>query len=295
MKRFTLPAPAKINLLLGVSSYIAQGKHTLVSIYSTIGLSDYLSFSYSSSQKRQISLEIINSPGIAPLNIPIEQNIVYKAINALEESCGRELAGNLNVQLEKTIPHEAGLAGGSSDAATTLIALASILKIDPLGTPVLKAAQKLGADVPYFLYGGCVLMGGYGDRLIRRLPRPSLDLVLVKPEAGISTTQAYMAFDADPQPIPSSRLLINMLESRNTPGRLIADQLANNLSKAACSLVPELRQLTEEVAKQDGIYQALITGSGSTVFGVCEDSGSAIKVAEHFTQLGYWATTTKTV
>ena len=295
MNRFTLRAPAKLNLLLGVSSHVSYGRHTLISIYSTIDLGDYLSFSFDGSQKREITIEVVSSPGIAPLNLPTEQNIVYKAITTLEAISGRKLDGHLKILIEKSIPYEAGLAGGSSDAAATLLALASIWSIDPFGLPVLEAAQKLGADVPYFLYGGCLLMGGGGDKFIRRLPQPSLDLVLVKPEAGISTAAAYAAFDADPQPVPSSQRLVLMLESKNAPRQLIAEQLANNLSKAAYSLLPELETLTDEIAVQSGVHKALITGSGSAVFGVCESAEVALRIAAEFTEKGYWSTAAMTV
>ena len=295
MNRFTLRAPAKLNLILGVSPHTLHGKHVLTSIYSTIDLSDYLTFSFDGNQRRKITIEVVTSPGIPPLNLPTEKNIVYQAITTLEQHCGRKLDGHLSILIEKSIPYEAGLAGGSSDAATTLLALANILNIEPFGIPVLETARHLGSDVPFFLCGGCAHMGGCGEKLLKKLPQPSLNLVLVKPEAGVSTAAAYAAFDADPQPAPSSRLLLTMLESKDAPARLIADQLANNLSKAACSLLPELATLTHEVAAQKGVYSALITGSGSTVFGVCESADAAITVAARFVQKGYWATAATTV
>ncbi|MCL1846602.1 MAG: 4-(cytidine 5'-diphospho)-2-C-methyl-D-erythritol kinase [Coriobacteriia bacterium] len=290
MTRFTLQAPAKLNLLLAVSPTIEQGRHTLTSVFTTIDLCDKLTFSFASNPERRITLEVLSAPDIPPLNLPMEQNIVYKAVAALEESCARELKGHLHILLEKSIPPEAGLAGGSSNAATTLKALASIWDLDPLGASVIEAAKRLGADVPYFLYNSCALMGGNGSQLLKLLPQPALDVVLVKPPAGVSTAAAYAAFDADPQPEPPAQPLVTLLEQRNASPQLIANQLANNLTSAACSLLPELAALITDVAAQPGVYAALMTGSGSTVFGVCESADTAKGNARYFQRQGYWAT-----
>jgi 4-diphosphocytidyl-2-C-methyl-D-erythritol kinase len=210
-------------------------------------------------------------------------------VSALEESCSRELDGRLHVVIDKRIPFEAGLAGGSSDAAATLRALADIWGIDPLGEPVLHAAQSLGADVTFFLYGQCAFMGGSGERLLRRLPQPALDLALVKPAKGVSTAAAYAAFDADPQPMPSVKRFVRLLETPGVSPDVLAEGMANNLCPAACGILPELEALIVELASQRGVYRALLTGSGSTVFGVCEDSRAARRVAEYFERRGYWA------
>jgi len=297
MNSFTLKAPAKINLLLAVSSSVIEGKHQLISIFSTISLSDRLTYSYDSDRGRQITIDVINAPGITPLDITVEQNIVYKAVIALEENLQTKPEGHLGITLEKMIPHEGGLGGGSSDAATTLLALCKLWGIeDPHhAAPVLSAAKSLGADVPFFLTGGCALMGGYGDQLQQTLPQPQLDLVLVKPAAGVSTGSAYAQFDADPQPMPPSELLVNMLKAKDTPSKTLASQLSNNLSKAACSLLPELAILLQELSARDGVYRALIAGSGSTVFGVCESQDAAEKTAVHFRENGYWAVAATTV
>ena len=294
MDRFTLKAPAKLNLMLGVSPTIIGGKHLLTSVFSTIELSDELSFSFEDTKPRQIAIEVTSSSGIPPLDLPIEQNMVYKAVCALEKVCSRALDGHLSILVEKSIPHEAGLAGGSTDAAVTLLALSKLWGIDPLGAPVLEAAAQLGADVLFFLHGGCALMGGDGGTLLRQLTQPSMDLVLVKPNAGISTAAAYKAFDADPQPIPSYQRLLDLLETEDTSVELIAGELANNLTKAACLLLPGLAPLIDEVAAQKGVYTALLAGSGSTVFGVCENAGVAAELAARFSQKGYWAAATST-
>jgi 4-diphosphocytidyl-2-C-methyl-D-erythritol kinase len=295
VRHITLEAFAKLNLLLGVMPKTVEGKHLLMTVFTTIDLSDTLSFSFDSAHKRLVTIEVVSAPDVAPLDLPADQNIVFKAVSVLEKSCSRELNGHLNITIDKRIPCEAGLAGGSSDAAATLRALADIWGIDPLGEPVLRAAQSLGADVTFFLYGQCAFMGGSGERLLRRLPQPALDLVLVKPAKGVSTAAAYAAFDADPQPLPSAERLVRLLETPGVSPDVLAEGMANNLCPAACSILPELEALIVELASQKGVYRALLTGSGSTIFGVCEDSQAARRVAEYFRQREYWAKDCATV
>jgi 4-diphosphocytidyl-2-C-methyl-D-erythritol kinase len=283
-----MTAPAKLNLLLGITPQIVGGKHVLTTVFSAISLADTLTFTYDDTQPRGISLDVQASSDSAPLRIAFERNIVYKAVLAMEEFCGRTLAGHLRIVVDKRIPVQGGLAGGSTDAAATLKYLAGLWGIDPLSEPVLAAASALGADVTFFLYGGCALMGGGGEQFIRALPQPKLDLVLVKPKGGVSTKAAYAAFDADPQPLPSAERLVNLLQDAGTPRQVLAQAFANNLYPAARSLMPELEALRAQLSAQPGIHAALLTGSGATVFGVCESAQVAARVAQHFSGQGYW-------
>lgn len=285
----TCRAPAKVNLFLGVSPRITQGRHLLTTVLTTIDLADVLSFSFDPDRERLVTVEVHSAPGIGPLRLPVEQNIVYRAVGALEEACGRRLEGRLDIVIEKHVPFEAGLAGGSSDAAATLRVLAGLWGMGPLDAPVLAAARSLGSDVAFFLYGGCALMGAAGEELLRRLPQPALDLVLVKPACGVSTAAAYAAFDDDPPPLPQTEPLLRILEEPGATPQRVAAALANNLYPAACSLLPELAALVAELSAQPGIHAALLTGSGSTVFGVCEDAQVAAGLARRFSQQGFWS------
>ncbi|HBT95262.1 MAG TPA: 4-(cytidine 5'-diphospho)-2-C-methyl-D-erythritol kinase [Coriobacteriia bacterium] len=284
-----LAAPAKLNLMLGITPQIVDGKHELKTVFTTIDLADTLTFTIDEARARSVTVEVTNAPDITPLDIPTEKNIVYKAVSALEESTGYTLQGHLHIRIDKRIPHEAGLAGGSTDAAATLKALAELWGIDPLSPPVLVAAAKLGADVTFFLHGGCALMGGGGEKLLKRLPKPALDLVLVRPDGGVSTKEAYATFDADPQTMPDYEPLVRLLEGGNATPQAIAGQLANNLAPAATALLPAIRTLTDELSATPGVYKALLTGSGSTVFAVCGSAETTTSIAEAYSARGYWA------
>ncbi|MDR2586976.1 MAG: 4-(cytidine 5'-diphospho)-2-C-methyl-D-erythritol kinase [Coriobacteriales bacterium] len=285
----TLKSPAKLNLLLGVTPQIVAGRHLLTSVFTTISLADTLTFCFDGTRERLVTIEVVSDPAIPPLNLHTEDNIIYQAVQALEGSCNRELGGHLHVMVEKRIPSEGGLAGGSSNAAATLKMLAGLWGLKSHSEKVLNAARLVGADVPFFLYGGCALMGGNGGELVRGLPQPALDLVLVKPPVGVSTGKAYEAFDADPQPLPPLERLIALLDTPGAAPWLLAQEFANNLSRAACSLAPELEEIIGELAAQPGVYTAQLTGSGSTIFGVCESTALAAGLARYFTQQGYWS------
>jgi 4-diphosphocytidyl-2-C-methyl-D-erythritol kinase len=285
----TQQAHAKLNLLLSVTPELVGGKHLLTTVFTTISLADTLTFTFDDASGRAITLEVSSVPGVASLKIPDRQNIVYAAVETMERLCGCSLQGHLHIAIRKRIPHEGGLAGGSTDAAATLRVIAELWGMPP-HDPVLEAAARdLGADVAFFLHGGCALMGGSGEKLLRRLPQPALDLVLVKPAEGVSTSEAYRAFDACPQPAPPAERLVHLLEEPDARPERIATALANNLYPAARVLMPALEALVAEVGERPGIHAALLTGSGSVVFGVCADANAASAAARHFEERGYWA------
>jgi 4-diphosphocytidyl-2-C-methyl-D-erythritol kinase len=288
-------AHAKLNLLLGITPKLVDGKHQLTTVFTTISLADTLTFTFDDTARRAITLEVTSAPNLEPLDIPADQNIIYAAAEAMERACGRSLQGHLHIAVGKRIPHQAGLAGGSTDAAATLRVIAGLWKM-PLDDPLLVAtAQALGADVAFFLHGGCALMGGAGEKLIRRLPQPALDIVLVKPAEGISTAEAYRAFDADPQPAPPAEPLVRLLATSGVRPKDLAGALANNLYPAACALVPALEGLVAAIERQPGVCAALLAGSGSTVFGICENARAAERAADTFKKQGYWARACTTI
>lgn len=284
-----LRSPAKLNLMLGITTNILEGKHELKTIFTTLDFADNMVFYFDGSQPRDIALELSSGPDIEPLSILSEDNIVYKTVILFEEIIGKKIEGHLHIKIDKLIPHEAGLAGGSSNAATTLKVLADIFDIPLLSAPVLETAKILGADVSFFLYGGCALMGGFGQELLRALPKPKLDLVLVRPKKGISTKEAYAAFDADPHPMPEYEELLRLLAAGMASPKKVAKNLANNLAPIANLLVYDILNLTNKLKSTQGVYNAMLAGSGSTVFGVCDSLQTAQQVANRFKEQNYWA------
>ena len=289
MRQLTLDAHAKLNLFLGISTEITCGKHQLISVFTKISLADTLEFTLDESQPAGITLDIEYQDGIVPLSIDAEENIICRASRDFADLIDSPLAGHLQIKLIKRIPEQGGLGGGSSDAATTIRALAQLYGQDFRDSKFLDLAASLGSDVSFFLYDDCALMGGSGDIHLQTLPEPALNLVLVKPAAGVSTAAAYQEFDHNPQPAGDVTPLVDALIAANLNTPAIAAAMENNLYPAASALLPELEELMHALEDQPRVLRALLTGSGATVFGLCEDAVAAKAAQEVFTARGYWA------
>jgi len=297
--RLVEEAPAKLNLFLGVQPCIVDGKHPLTSVFTTISLHDVLTFDFM--EGGSLSLDAVTlETDSSTLDIPPDENIVMRAVQAFDEAFGlaRIPALQLHISLEKRIPVQAGLGGGSSDAAATLKVLARISDIvsgiDPTTPELLEVARRLGADVPFFLYGACVHMGGFGDEFIERLALPVLDLVLVKPTRGISTAEVYRVFDEQAHETPSSDSFIAELQ-KGASVQALCEAMANNLESAAINLLSEIAVIKQRLESSGGVIRAMLAGSGSTVFCICENSKAAEQIAADMLNEGYWAIATTTL
>ena len=133
-------------------------------------------------------------------------------------------------------------------------------------------------------------MGGRGDQLVHRLPDVAFDLALVKPDVGVLTAAAYRAFDADPQPIGDWIGVEKALRQSDVAG--LGASLCNNMTPASLSLVPEVGDTLAWVGAQDGVFGALVSGSGSSVFGVCRDAQASSRIVQAAEERGLWAVAT---
>ena len=198
-----------------------------------------------------------------------------KAVRLLAELVGRNRNETMRIMIEKHIPAEAGLGGGSSDAAAALVGAAKLWGISPDDERIEEAARRLGADVAFFLRGGCACLTGVGD-------------VLVKPEGGVSTREAYRAFDESPQHIDAldSERALSAAHAVDVP-------LRNNLVSASEGLLPVLADVREWMCAQDAdVAEVLMSGSGSAVFAVCRDFAAACRVSSAARKRGWWSRTT---
>lgn len=215
MNYVKLIAPAKINLVLAVGEKLPDGYHEAHTILQALALHDTLeirSFPAEPGAGLSITLKCESSNMIDQLTIDQEDNIVYKAATELARALDRAVDEEIHIYLAKQIPFEAGLGGGSSDAAATLKGLSALWGVDPLDPAVIEVAAKLGADVPFFLYGGCAYLDGKGDHFVHALEPRKGFLVLIRPEgSGVSSKEAYERFDEGAQntlPPNSSRKLL---------------------------------------------------------------------------------------
>ena len=245
MKNVTkIISPAKVNLVLAVGEKQESGFHEVQTIMHSLALHDTLSMrrfdDEGSGDGLQVMLKCESSFTIDPLLIKAEENIAYKAVVELAKALGRTQDETIEMILNKVIPAEAGLGGGSSNAAAALVGAATLWGVGVEDERVQEVASRLGADVSFFLKGGCARLSGKGDVFEAQLEPRSGFVLLVRPDAGVSTGKAYAAFDEDPV-LPSSEYLSSIAALDAA-----ADvSLYNNLEKAACSVTPVVAQVLE--------------------------------------------------
>lgn len=274
-------APAKVNLHLGVGPVGPDGYHELTSVFHTLDLADEIAVR---------PADRLSVSCTADLGIPEERNLAYRAAVAMGEAFGFEPA--VHVAVDKRIPSGGGLGGGSSDAAAVIAALAVMRGVDPLDDRCLAVARTLGADVSFFLVpGGAALMTGRGDVVERELPAcAGVPVVLVAPRLPVSTAAAYAAFDAHPVAADSPARVVAALEEGDSAA--VGHALFNNLTSAAISVVAEVGEALAWVHRCGGVTGALVSGSGSTVFALCESAGDVRRIADAASREGWWSAAT---
>jgi 4-diphosphocytidyl-2-C-methyl-D-erythritol kinase len=259
MNPFTRDAPAKINLYLRVLGKRDDGYHQVKTLMIKLpGLADQLTFTESEEFAFTCSDPAVPSD---------ETNLVVKAVRAFEAKT--MLASKFAIHLEKIVPHGAGLGGGSSDAATTLLALNEIHG-EPLGKSQLSTiAASLGSDIPFFLFPGAALCTGRGEIVNPADSPPPLHLLLLKPSFGVSTQDAYGRF-GNSQGIPG-------ISYRNQ--RLDWGTISNNLERPVFQKHRFLAELKHWLLARNEVKAALMSGSGSTVFAIIKKPVDAEKLA----------------
>lgn len=290
----TVFSPAKVNLHLSIGAKRADGYHDAYSVMHALTLHDTVTVRCErETEDAPIAVDVrcATHGGVDELSIASEDNIVYKAIVALADEFGLSDAGyRFTVHIDKHIPHAAGLGGGSSNAAAALLAACRVFGIDPDDERVFAVASKIGADVPFFLRGGCAQLGGRGDVFERDLAPMSAPVVLVRPDGGVSTAAAYRAFDENAGPVD--------LQAQGASAERAQDvQLYNNLAAASETVMPELVEVKDWLRQQVGVARdastgepcVLLSGSGSATFCVCESMNAAYAVVSAAKQRGWWA------
>ncbi len=254
-------APAKINLFLSVLRKRADGYHDISSLLQKITLYDDLIFS------SRPSGIVLDCPGS---NLPTsEDNLVFRATQSIFAYTNYPFG--VEIKLTKRIPLAAGLGGGSSDAATTLMALNEIFSFGLKKRELMMLGAKLGADVPFFIFGNTALVSGIGDKLKAVQNIPELNFVLINPQFPLPTKMVY-----DNLNLRLTREKINYSIPRFFALGDIIRELHNDLEEVSLKLHPELNNL-KQILLCHGALGALMSGSGPTVFGIFPDEKSAKK------------------
>ena len=294
-----LVAPAKVNLFLDIGAKRADGYHEAVSIMHALMLHDVLRMKLAPGRGEGLSVDLscVAREGLAMLDVPVESNIVAKAVRLLAEKLGRTADETVVACLEKHIPAEAGLGGGSSDAAAALLGAAHLWGVPADDPRIEEAARSLGADVAFFLHGGCACFTGVGDAFDHALAPMNGNVVLVKPEGGVSTAAAYRAFDEHPTAISEAdreAALEAQLLLKNMPDlqRAADVPLRNNLVPVSEHLLPALVDIRLWASERADVQRVLMSGSGSAVFMQCATFADAGRVAAEARMRGWWARAT---
>lgn len=292
MKNVTkIISPAKVNLVLAVGEKQESGFHEVQTIMHSLALHDTLSMrrfdDEGSGDGLQVMLKCESSFTIDPLLIKAEENIAYKAVVELAKALGRTQDETIEMILNKVIPAEAGLGGGSSNAAAALVGAATLWGVGMEDERVQEVASRLGADVSFFLKGGCARLSGKGDVFEAQLEPRSGFILLVRPDAGVSTGKAYAAFDEDPV-LPSSEYLSSIAALDAA-----ADvSLYNNLEKAACSVTPVVAQVLEWGRAAAGEENVVLCGSGSAVCCIFDSYQAACEASVEARKHEWWTRVT---
>jgi 4-diphosphocytidyl-2-C-methyl-D-erythritol kinase len=252
--RLTLAAPAKINLRLIVGPRDRDGYHPLRTLVVALdGLADRVHAERA--PRRSVSCPGIDGPA----------NLAWRALDALEAHAGRPLP--LRVVIEKAIPAQGGLGGGSSDAAAVLVAANRLHGVDLGPGELERVAARVGSDVAFFVRAGAQWAEGRGERL-RPATSPRFAALLSMPAVGLSTAAVYERFDREPPPPPAG----DEDPPRAMPA--LAGWLRNDLWAAARALAPELRD-REAALRAAGAAAVLLCGSGACMAGVFPDRAAA--------------------
>ncbi len=284
---------AKLNLGLAILERRSDGFHELRTVFQTISLADRIEVGWRSGRRTRIELVC------SELALAGADNLAWRAADELLRETGRE--GSVSIRIDKHIPSGGGLGGGSSDAGATLCALARLLRPAPSPAVLQGVAARLGSDVPFFLLGGRALGVGRGEE-VYPLPEGTRQwFVLVTPPVRVSTAAAYRDLAASRRALTPDRKgpILNMFcAGFRAPDRAQADgaagALANDFEDTVFQRFPELRQIKRKLLRV-GARQALMSGSGSTLFGVFEDRSSAEQAKEKLRSGGLEAHLARTV
>ena len=269
MAKIKIRAAAKVNLTLDITGKRADGYHDIRTVMQSVGLFDTVTLTENSSGEITISC---NNPEV-PCD---ERNIVYKCAKAFYKKLGKECSG-VHIDIEKNIPTQAGLAGGSADGAAVAVGLNELCGRPFSNDTLEELGGTVGADIPFCIRGGTVLCEGTGTTMTTLENIPDCCFVLVKPPVGISTAQAYNAVDSRTfAPEPATDKMLDVLNDVSKIGFNLRNDFEDTLN------ISELLKIKKELADIDGSLGACMSGSGSTVFGIFEDRAKAAACAEIF-------------
>jgi 4-diphosphocytidyl-2-C-methyl-D-erythritol kinase len=283
VKSVTVRVPAKVNLQLSVGPKEADGYHNLVSVFQAISIFDDITIKLGEPG----SGLTISVTGDQTHGVPADaNNLAAKAVSLISKEY--DLTVDAHIEIKKSIPVAGGMAGGSADAAGTIIGIDYLYSLDMTREEMIEIAAKIGSDVPFMLSGGTAIGTGHGDQLTAALSRGTYHWVLAVSTVGLSTPAVYAECDrlrgeleiVEPQ---TNEALMQSLLAADASG--VGAALVNDLQLAACSLRPAIR-LVLDVGQEYGALGAIVSGSGPTVAFLVADQDSGLDLAVALTSSG---------
>ncbi|MDF9866885.1 4-diphosphocytidyl-2-C-methyl-D-erythritol kinase [Bacilli bacterium PM5-3] len=268
---------AKINFSINIVEKMPNGYHNLDMIMTKINLFDKLYFS--TTKNDEIILTCTN-----PFIPTDERNLVYKVAKLVKEKFN--IKKGIRIHIAKTIPMQAGLGGGSSNAATTLEALDEMFMLNLSIEEKIDLVKNFGADIPFFFYDCACRVQGIGD-IITPIESNLSDfhLILVKPQKGVSTKLAYENIDLKTCDHPNIDKLVNALKDNDY--NYVCDNIGNSLQDSAIVIRPVIKDIQDELMAL-GVDTTLVCGSGSTIFALTKDNNVVKNVkAAHFNKKNF--------
>ncbi len=285
MKYLEIRSYGKINFTLDIKNRRSDGYHNIESIIQTIDIYDTLKVT-----KIDNGIQIVSDHHYLPLD---KRNLIYKAYREL--SLYTEKILGAQVEIQKHIPISAGLGGGSSNAATMLIALNKLYDLNLTKEELAHIAENIGMDVIFFIYGGLKYIHGKGEKIEELGALPfDIWIVIAKPPVGISTVWAYNRFDIlkEKERKDYTKCALKSLREKNL--KRFFRCLGNDFTHLLEETYPEILKLKKEFYMQDLKY-VNISGSGPTIFGIVESREKGDRIVKRLREMGYFAQITKPI
>lgn len=251
-------APAKINLSLDVLYKREDGFHEVEMIMTTVDLADRIYLK----DIQNDEIKIVSHSRYIPND---NRNLAYQAADLIKRKCS--IKKGVEIEIEKTIPVAAGLAGGSSDAAATLRGLNKLWNLGLTLDELAEMGAAIGSDVSFCVYGGTALATGRGEIIKHIQAPPNCWVVLAKPTIGVSTADVYKSLDISKISHPNTKEMLHAIENQDY--KSVCNAMGNVLESVTLKNYPEVQHIKSQMEKF-GADAVLMSGSGPTVFGLVE-------------------------
>lgn len=262
-------APAKINFTLDITGKLDNGYHTVDMVMQSVDLYDVVTV-----EKNTAEINLTCDKDFVPCN---SSNTAYKAVQLFSEHCNIDCTVDIHIQ--KNIPAQAGMAGGSTDGAAVLVALNELYQTNLTIDELAMIGSKIGADVPFCFYGGTMLATGIGttlEKIEHNLQLNDYYILLCKPYVNVSTPLAYKKSDERPfSSVVHSKAVIKAMQNNDING--FCSQLYNDFDSLL--MIDEVQHI-KAVMKENGALASVMSGSGPTVYGVYSTKEQAENTAE---------------